>query len=104
MNNINDFPEIAEGLCIGSLKTFLNISGQITKFKTIYIAPATYLESFNSIDLPGVEILPFSGGFKTDSLILFSLDTENDIKYFNKITGYYLGKKGELISHTKIDF
>jgi hypothetical protein len=105
MKNINDFPKIADGLFIGNLKKFLKIKGEIPEtVKTIYIAPATYLDSINSIDITDVEILPFNGGFKADSLILFSLETENDIKYFNKITGYYIGKKGELISDTKIYF
>lgn len=100
MKNINDFPEMAEGLIIGKLVAgFSNINDKI-KTKTIYIAPASYLDSINRSYLPGIEVLPFNGGFKTDSLILFSLETENDIKYFNKITGYYIGKNGELISHT----
>jgi hypothetical protein len=80
------------------LRFFLNNKDRLNPtIKTIYIAPSIYLQSVN-IAIPDVEILAFNGGFKTDSLILFSLETENDIKYFNKITGYYLGKKGELIS------
>jgi len=86
-------------LFIGKLVTGFSKINE--KIKTIYIAPASYLDSINRIQIPGKEILPFNGGFKTDSLILFSLETENDIKYFNKITGYYIGKNGELILHTK---
>ena len=102
MKYINDFPELTEGLLIGKLVVgFSNINQKINeKIKTIYIAPAPYLDLINRYHFPGIEILPFNGGFKTDSLILFSLDTEKDIKYFNKITGYYIGKKGALISGT----
>jgi hypothetical protein len=100
MKNINDFPEIAEALFIGNLNVYLNNKEKVTlPIKTIYIAPPAYLIS--GLNITGLEILPFQGGFKTGSLILFSLESENDIKYFNKITGYYIGKKGELISHTK---
>ena len=69
---------------------------------TIYIAPAKYLDSLESKltmlkNIARVEIYPFGGGFKLRSMILFGLESEEDYKFFTKITEWKITKGGDII-------
>jgi hypothetical protein len=69
---------------------------------TIYIAPAKYLDLLESKitilkNIARVEILPFGGGFKSRSMILFGLESEEDYQFFKKITEWKITKGGDII-------
>jgi hypothetical protein len=61
--------------------------------RAIYIAPSSYYDEwYPIIDKleSGAEIHPFGGGFKENSLVLFSLNSAVDRKFFEKITEFQL--------------
>jgi hypothetical protein len=103
--NLFDFPIIFGESYIGALNQINNVENMIINFdiNVLYIAPSKYIEHLKKeiSELkeknPKLEVFPFNGGFKLNSIVLFSLSDDEDIKYFNKITGYSLGKNGELI-------
>ena len=72
------------------------------KIKTIYIAPKELISKYyKELDevrkyIP-VEILPFAGGIKQNSITLFAFNTQEDLAYFTKITELRVGKYGEII-------
>ena len=55
------------------------------KIKAVYIAPASNYELYKSV-IVNTPVYPFAGGFMDNSLVLFSIKTSDDIKYFEKIT------------------
>lgn len=58
---------------------------KIKKIKAVYIASETNFNKYKSL-IPEVTVYNFAGGFMEHSLILFPLDSEIDIIYFEKIT------------------
>ena len=108
MMNLNDFPHLADSLRVGDLSFLEKIDtiDALSDIITIYVAPPSYTSLLASqideikLNNPNLEILPFSGGFKLKSLLLFSLRSKEDVKYFNKITGFSLGKNGEMTSNS----
>lgn len=96
--HISTLPVLAEGFSIGDLASLNETMGLIIqkKIKTIYLAQHSNIPSVK-IQFPDLEVFPFQGGFKTSSLLLFSLKTAEEIKYFNKITGYSITKRGDLV-------
>jgi len=59
----------------------------ILGIKTIYIAPkGKHAEWLTVLDWVDVDVVPFGGGFKENSLVLFSLENLEDRKFFEKIT------------------
>jgi hypothetical protein len=58
------------------------------KVQVVYLATNNfnlYKNKFHS-NLQNLRILPFSGGFMLNSIVLFPLKTEEDKKYFEDIT------------------
>ena len=96
--HISTLPVLAEGFSIGDLDSLSETRGLIIekKIKTIYLAQHSNIAPVK-IQFSDLEVLPFEGGFKTGSILLFSLKTAEEIKYFNKITGYSITKCGDLI-------
>ena len=100
-------PEYIESVFISDIKwvlytdAFINKLNQ-KKIRTIYIAPkelmTEYREELDEIrKYSPVEILPFAGGFKENSITLFAFNTKEDSAYFTKITGLRVGKYGLLL-------
>jgi hypothetical protein len=59
----------------------------ILGIQTIYIAPkAKHAEWSTLLDWVNIDVVPFGGGFKENSLVLFSLENLEDRKFFEKIT------------------
>ena len=58
---------------------------KIKKIKAVYIASETNFNKYKFL-VPEVTVYNFAGGFMENSLILFPLDSEVDIIYFEKIT------------------
>jgi hypothetical protein len=58
---------------------------KIKKIKAVYIVHESNFNKYSSL-IPEVNVHKFSGGFMENSLILFPLDSEIDINYFEKIT------------------
>jgi hypothetical protein len=58
---------------------------KIKKIKAVYIVHESNFNKYSSL-IPEVNFHKFSGGFMENSLILFPLDSEVDINYFEKIT------------------
>lgn len=55
--------------------------------RTIYIAPKSRHQEWSTVlDWVDVDVLPFGGGFKENSLVLFSLENLEERKFFEKIT------------------
>jgi hypothetical protein len=108
MVNILAFPLFAETVSVSSTLWLNNLSAlkyQIEQrnIKTLYIAPAKYIHLFEPQleDLKNnitIEVHPFGGGFKNNSMILFSLNSEEDLKFFSKITEWTLSGRGDIIS------
>lgn len=99
---------MAESLRIGCLSLLekprlLSTLVSFRKITTIYIAPASNIDTYKreiaefKSNNPFIEFHHFAGGFKMNSLILFSLKTKEDLLFFNKITRYTIGKNGEII-------
>lgn len=85
--------EFVEGVYVADIRWSLYTQHMelmllILNIGTIYIAPkAKYNQWASVLDWTGdVEILPFGGGFKENSLVLFSLENLEDRKFFEKIT------------------
>lgn len=107
MSYIFTMPEYAETVRISDIRWLNYTEVFISKLKTygiktIYIAPKSQMILFE-YELKklyihaSVEVLPFEGGFKSNSITLFPLNTTEDLKYFNHITGLRLGKYGILL-------
>ena len=107
MSTIFDMPEYVDTVRISDIK-WLNYThvfiNKLIKYKitAIYIAPkelmANYEKQFREIrNYVPVEVLPFAGGFKQNSITLFSFNTKEDLAYFTKITELRVGKYGEII-------
>ena len=107
MRNILSFPLFAETVRVSSIEWLNNI--ELLKYhiekhniKSLYIAPAKYtsilekqLEELRF--LTPLDIHPFGGGFQNNSMILFSLQSEEDLKFFSKITEWTLSSRGDII-------
>jgi len=108
MVNILACPLFAETVRVSSIywlnnPALLHSYIEDNNIDTIYIAPAKYIESFEKSllflkSISSVEIHPFSGGFKSNSMVLFSLQSDEDIKFFTKITSWKITKNGDIIS------
>jgi len=74
------------------LQTIMELLGTTT----VYIAPSDQYEQFypiiSGLDVD-VEIHPFGGGFKENSLVLFSLNSAVDRKFYEKVTEFKLDDK-----------
>jgi hypothetical protein len=107
MSNIFDMPEYVDTVYISDVKwllyTHLFINKLVQKkISTIYIAPKELITKYEKeLDIirkyVPVEIIPFSGGFKLNSITLFAFNTKEDLVYFTKITELRVGKYGTLI-------
>jgi hypothetical protein len=59
----------------------------ILGIRTIYIAPKDSHPSWSTVlNWVNVDVLPFGGGFKENSLLMFSLENLEECKFFEKIT------------------
>ena len=107
MVNILSCPLFAETVRVSSLHWFNNpklLQGYLEEnnITTIYIAPAKYIDLFSAKitqlkRIANIEIHPFSGGFKMNSMVLFALETEEDYNFFTKITEWKISKNGDII-------
>jgi hypothetical protein len=89
----NNLTEIAEGLHIGYIDLIINKDFIDFIFKNdiraIYIAPANRFHGYEWIlKSAGFEnVYPFLGGFMDRSILLFCLGTDEEKKYYTRITG-----------------
>jgi hypothetical protein len=107
MTYIFEMPEYAETVRISDIRWLNYTEAFVSKLntygiKTIYIAPKSqiilYKNQLKKLKMQvSVEVHPFEGGFKSNSITLFPLNTTEDLKYFNHITGLTLGKYGILL-------
>lgn len=104
---IFDMPEYTETVHISDIRWLTYTQAFVAKLKshnikTIYIAPKEELPAYQKYiyDLRkyiNVEVTPFAGGFKSNSVTLFPLKTKDDLLYFSHVTDLRLSKYGELI-------
>jgi len=100
-------PEYANTVYISDVKWLVYTNAFVNKLikkkiRTIYLAPKELMTNYEKeLDevrkYRHVEILPFAGGFKENSITLFAFNTKQDMSYFTQITELRLGKYGALI-------
>lgn len=84
--------EFVEGTYVADVrwclsKTHMELMLLVLGIRTIYIAPKLRHPEWSTVlDWIGVDVLPFGGGFKENSLVLFSLENSEERKFFEKIT------------------
>ena len=90
----NNLTEYAEGVHIGSINLitrdeFIDFLFE-NEIRAIYIAPANRFNSYEWIlkSVGFTHVYPFLGGFMDRSIVLFCLGTDEEKKYYSRITGH----------------